>query len=113
GGAARTCGRTQIAVYNFASRGEWYAYQNMCPHRREFVLARGMIGDQRGTPKVACPVHKKAFSLESGQCLTGEEYALEVFPVRVDGDDVFLELPTIDDLHAGLATRKECDASAH
>ena len=32
-------GKTQIAVFNFASRGEWYASQNMCPHKREFVLS--------------------------------------------------------------------------
>ena len=66
GGATIKYGKTQIAVFNFASRGEWYATQNMCPHRREFVLSRGMIGDQGGKPKVACPVHKKTFSLEIG-----------------------------------------------
>ena len=55
GGATIKYGKTQIAVFNFASRGEWYATQNMCPHRREFVLSRGMIGDQNGKPKVACP----------------------------------------------------------
>ncbi len=55
--------------------------------------ARGILGDQQGVPKVACPLHKKTFSLESGACLSGEAYRVEVFPVRVEGDDVFVELP--------------------
>src|SRR5205085_10289406 len=85
GGATIKYGKTQIAVFNFASRGEWYATQNMCPHRREFVLSRGMIGDTGGKPKVACPVHKKTFSLETGQCTsTGDHaYSVHVFPVKV------------------------------
>src|SRR5262249_14778390 len=95
GGSTIKYGKTQIAVFNFASRGEGYACHNMCPHRREFVLARGMIGDAGGTPKVACPLHKKTFSLESGSCLTGEDYSIDVFPVKVDGDDVFVELPPV------------------
>ena len=78
-----------------SSRGdEWYACQNICPHKREMVLSRGILGDQQGVPKVACPLHKKTFSLESGQCLSGESYRVEVFPVRVEGDDVFVELPS-------------------
>ena len=40
--------RSQIAVFNFASRGEWYASQNMCPHKKAFVLSRGILGDQKG-----------------------------------------------------------------
>ena len=32
------------------------------------VLARGLIGDQQGVPKVACPLHKKNFSLTDGDC---------------------------------------------
>ncbi len=111
GGATIRYGKTQIAVFNFASRGEWYATQNMCPHRREFVLSRGLIGDHDGKPKVACPVHKKTFSLESGKCMTGESYAVEVFPVRVDGDDVYLELPSIDHLDELLATEKTCNGT--
>lgn len=113
GGAAIKYGATQIAVFNFASRGEWYACQNMCPHRREFVLARGMIGDQGGKPKVACPVHKKTFALESGACLSGEDYKVEVFPVKVEGDDVYLQLPAIEELDAALATGKTCNGSCH
>jgi nitrite reductase (NADH) large subunit len=112
GGATVRYGRTQIAVFNFASRGEWYATQNMCPHRREFVLARGMIGDQQGKPKVACPVHKKTFSLETGECLSGDEYMVQVFAVKVEGDRVFLKLPPPEALDEALATNRTCNRLA-
>jgi hypothetical protein len=85
----------------------------MCPHRREFVLSRGLIGDQNGKPKVACPVHKKTFSLQSGECLSGEDYSLRVFPVKVEGDDVYLLLPPAEELDAVLATAKTCNGSCH
>jgi nitrite reductase (NADH) large subunit len=111
GGATIKYGRTQIAVFNFASRDEWYATQNMCPHRREFVLSRGMIGDVNGKPKVSCPVHKKNFSLESGKCMSGDDYSLEVFPVKVEGDDVYLQLPPVEELDALLATGKTCNGA--
>jgi nitrite reductase (NADH) large subunit len=113
GGAAIKYGQTQIAVFNFASRGEWYATQNMCPHRREFVLSRGMVGDEHGKPKIACPVHKKTFSLETGACLSGEEYTVRVFPVKVEGDDVYLHLPPAEVLDTVLATAKTCNGSCH
>jgi nitrite reductase (NADH) large subunit len=113
GGATIKYGKTQIAVFNFSSRGEWYASQNMCPHRREFVLSRGMIGDQNGIPKVACPVHKKTFSLETGKGLNDKEFSLHVFPVKVEGDDVYLELPPVEELDAVFATEKTCNGSCH
>jgi nitrite reductase (NADH) large subunit len=113
GGATIKYGKTQIAVFNFASRGEWYATQNMCPHRREFVLARGILGDQKGTPKVACPVHKRTFSLETGKGLSDKEFSILTFPVRVDGDDVYLYLPSVEELDALLATDKTCNGTCH
>ena len=72
GGATIKYGDVQIAVFNFATRGEWYACQNMCPHKNSFVLSRGIIGSAGNEPKVACPLHKKSFSLQTGGCLTGE-----------------------------------------
>ena len=98
GGRAIKHGGAEIAVFRFDSRGEWYACENTCPHKREAVLSRGILGDQNGVPKVACPLHKKTFSLESGECLSGESYRVQVFPVRVEGDDVFVLLPSENEL---------------
>ena len=61
----------QIALYHFARRGEWFASQNQCPHRMQMVLSRGMIGSIGDEPKVACPFHKKTFSLVDGRCTSG------------------------------------------
>ncbi|MEM6699189.1 MAG: nitrite reductase small subunit NirD, partial [Bacteroidota bacterium] len=62
GGACVKYKDKQIAVFNFSRRNEWYACQNLCPHKLEMIIARGMIGDEAGEPKVACPLHKKTFS---------------------------------------------------
>ncbi|MBD0287670.1 MAG: nitrite reductase small subunit NirD [Flavisolibacter sp.] len=80
----------QIALFNFTRRGEWYASQNMCPHRRQMVLSRGMIGSQNDEPKVACPFHKKTFSLIDGHCMSGEEYSIKTYPVKVENDIVYI-----------------------
>ena len=111
GGATVRHGKVQIAVFNFASRGEWYACQQMCPHKKAFVLSQGIIGQAGGTPKIACPLHKKPFSLESGKCLSGEEYEIRVFPVKVEAGDVFLELPPTTVLNQLLATELGCRAA--
>ncbi|HBL45603.1 MAG TPA: nitrite reductase (NAD(P)H) small subunit [Planctomycetaceae bacterium] len=106
-------GNSQIAVFNFASRGEWYACQQMCPHKKAMVLSRGIIGDSAGIPKVACPLHKKSFSLENGSCLSGEsEYEVKVFKVKLDAqENVYLELPDSSVLDE-LINHTEC-AGAH
>ena len=66
-------------MFNFAPHRDWDACQNMCPHKRDMVLARGLIGDQKGTPKVACPRHKKTFLLIEGHNLGGEEYNIKIY----------------------------------
>jgi nitrite reductase (NADH) large subunit len=108
GGVAVRYGNVQLAIFNFADRGGWYASQNMCPHRQEMVLARGIIGDQSGTPKVACPLHKKTFALDSGTCLSGDDYKIATFPVRVENGLVLVELPPAATLEAAL-----CPADQH
>ena len=90
GGACIKYQTKQIAVYNFARKNKWYACQNVCPHKMEMVLSRGMIGDAEGTPKVACPMHKKTFSLEDGSNLNGEEYKIAVYPVKIEDENVYI-----------------------
>jgi len=114
GGATVLFGKTQIAVFRFASRGEWYATQNVCPHKRALVLSQGIIGDAGGVPKVACPVHKKPFALDDGRCLSGEDYALATFPVRVESGQVYLELPReelLDPVYGTAAVRVKAHAA--
>lgn len=108
GGATIKYGGVQIAVFNFTSRGEWYASQNMCPHKKAFVLGRGIIGDQNGEPKVACPLHKKTFSLHDGHSLQNEDYHIQTFPVRVEGDTVLLQLPAAEVLERTIGTEVGC-----
>lgn len=80
----------QIAVFHFARRNEWYACQNLCPHKRQMILSRGMIGTAGDEPKVACPFHKRSYSLRNGECLDGNGDHISVFPVKVAGDFVYI-----------------------
>ncbi len=105
GGATIKYGDVQIAVFNFSSRGEWYACQNMCPHKNAFVLSRGIIGSAGNEPKVACPLHKKPFSLKTGECLADRDFSIKVFPVKVVDAEVSLQLPPQDQLDGLLATK--------
>lgn len=90
GGACVLYQGKQIAVFNFTRRGEWFACQNLCPHKRQMILSRGMIGSEQGEPKVACPFHKRTFSLRSGACLNADERDIATYPVRIENDWVYV-----------------------
>jgi NAD(P)H-dependent nitrite reductase small subunit len=80
-------------VFYVAGTGEYYATQNVCPHKKDMVLSRGLIGDQAGTPKVACPLHKKTFDLRTGAGLNDPDYRVQTFKAKAEGGRVFVELP--------------------
>lgn len=80
----------QIAVFNFTRRNEWYATQNLCPHKQQMILSRGMIGSDGEEPKVACPFHKKTFSLKTGENLNGDECPIATYPVKVESGMVYV-----------------------
>ncbi|ORY92009.1 hypothetical protein BCR43DRAFT_497638 [Syncephalastrum racemosum] len=98
----------QIAV--FRTEEQWYATQNMCPHKRALVLASGILGSADQQPYVSCPMHKKNFDLGSGQCLVpGEEekYRLATFKVHVDAEgQVYLRLPPMHVLNDALSAKQ-------
>ncbi|CAD5264532.1 MULTISPECIES: nitrite reductase small subunit NirD [unclassified Imperialibacter] len=92
GGACVYVEGKQIAVFNFSARNEWYACQNMCPHKQQMILSRGMIGSQAEEPKVACPFHKKTFSLLTGKSLNGDTCDIDTYPIRVEEGVVYIGL---------------------
>jgi nitrite reductase (NADH) small subunit len=95
GGACVLLEGEQIAIFYFSRRDEWYATENRCPHKQQMVLSRGMIGSAGPDcePKVACPFHKKTFSLRSGECLSGEDYRVRTYPVKVKNGKVYVGFP--------------------
>ncbi len=92
GGVCVKIGNEQIALFYFKRRNEWYATQNECPHKKQMILSRGMIGSLGDKPKVACPFHKKTFALDTGECLSGDECAIRTYPVKVEAGLVYISL---------------------
>ena len=90
GGVCVKYGNEQIALFYFTRRNEWYATQNECPHKKQMALSRGMIGTKNEEPKVACPFHKKTFSLTTGECLSGDECSIKTYPVKVENGHVYI-----------------------
>jgi nitrite reductase (NADH) small subunit len=90
GGACIKYREKQIAVFNFTRRNEWFACQNLCPHKMQMILSRGIIGSSEGEPKVACPFHKRTFSLKTGECLNADDCSIETYPVKVENGFVYV-----------------------
>ncbi|KAL5361762.1 hypothetical protein BJX96DRAFT_152766 [Aspergillus floccosus] len=102
-------GDTQLAI--FKVKGKFYATQQMCPHKRAFVLSDGLIGDDdAGKYWVSCPYHKRNFELngeQAGRCSNDESMNIATFPVEQRDDGwVYLKLPPVEELDAVLGTEK-------
>ena len=70
GVAALVDGR-QIAIVRVGEgdQQQVYAVGNFDPFSQAFVIARGIVGDRGGIPKIASPIFKQSFDLRTGQCL--------------------------------------------
>ncbi|GAB7337008.1 hypothetical protein MBLNU457_g2423t1 [Dothideomycetes sp. NU457] len=103
-------GDTQLAI--FKVKGQYYATQQMCPHKRAFVLSDGLIGDDYKTDKlwVSCPYHKRNYELkgaDAGKCGNDDEVNIATFPVEAREDGaVYVKLPPVEELDSVLGTEK-------
>ncbi|KAL6874343.1 putative nitrite reductase [Trichoderma longibrachiatum] len=106
-------GEVQLAVWNIPGRG-LRASQNMCPHKKAFVLADGLIGeDEQGREYVSCPLHKRNFSLsaeegDGGGSCSDTNYSIMTFETEADEDNdaIRIYLPPTEALDAVLSTGK-------
>lgn len=76
-------GGEQLALVRSRDGHAVYAISNFDPFSKAFVIARGIVGDRAGTPKIASPIYKQSFDLRTGQCLDDPSVRLPVYPVRV------------------------------
>lgn len=67
--------------------GRLAVLDNWCPHRRG-PLGQGWVEGQT----VVCPWHCWAFDTSSGEALPPEHGKVQIFPVKVDGDEVLVNL---------------------
>ncbi len=89
-GAAALLGERQIAVVRVGDGDEVYAVDNFDPFSHAFVIARGIVGDRAGVPKIASPIFKQSFDLRTGQCLDDPAVRLTCYQVRVAGGRILI-----------------------
>lgn len=86
----------QLAVVRLAAKtagapDDWYVIGDRCSHANYSLSEGELWADDR---EIECPKHGSTFALVTGepQSLPATK-AVPVFPVRVDGDDLYVELP--------------------
>lgn len=100
-GIGARVGNRQVAIFWIPERdNRIFAVANYCPFSDVHIIARGIIGDIAGEPVVASPLYKQHFSLIDGRCIEKPEVVLDIWEVRLNGDDLQVQSRTAEDLAA-------------
>jgi nitrite reductase (NADH) small subunit len=75
----------EVALFNV--RGNFYAVDNTCKHRG------GSLGEGEldGTV-VTCPLHAWTYDVTTGECFDDPACGIDRFTVKIEGEDVLVEL---------------------
>jgi nitrite reductase/ring-hydroxylating ferredoxin subunit len=77
----------QLAI--FRSGGKFYATAEHCTHEDESLEEGWLDGCQ-----IECPRHGAMFDLRTGEAISlPATDPLAVYPVRIDGTDIWVEVP--------------------
>ena len=76
-----------IAMVN--ADGKVYAIDAVCPHQ-EGPLGEGRL--EEGAAVVTCPWHGWQFDMTIGRCLTGPDVEQKQFKVKIEGEDILIEI---------------------
>jgi len=99
-------GQKQVAVFRLSDlqaegNDRVYAIGNYDPFSRANVLSRGIVGDRGGRPKVASPIFKQSFDLETGACMDDETVSVPAYEARISDGIVEVQEPITRTLRAG------------
>lgn len=82
-------GLKPIAVFN--ANGKFYATSNICTHNIAMLTDGYFEGET-----VECPLHGGSFDIKTGEPLSFPcEIPLQTYPVVVDGDEIYIETPSV------------------
>jgi nitrite reductase/ring-hydroxylating ferredoxin subunit len=62
-------------------------YRNACTHLR-YPIDMGKVSNGI----ITCPFHKFQYRLDKGKCLNAPASGLQSYPVKIEGDRVFVEI---------------------
>ena len=79
-----------VAIVDFD--GQIFAIEDVCSHA-EVALSDGEVEEFDGAPTIECAMHGSCFDLRTGEPtnLPATE-PVPVYPVRVEGDDVLIDV---------------------
>jgi nitrite reductase (NADH) small subunit len=93
GGVAALVHGEQVAVFR-ARDGQVFAVANFDPFSKANVISRGIVGSSeragRVVYKVASPILKHSFDLETGQSFDDPTVFLKVYPVQLRDERVWV-----------------------
>jgi nitrite reductase (NADH) small subunit len=82
-----------VAIFRTAA-DVFFALADRCPHRGG-PLSQGIVYGER----VACPLHNTNVELGSGCAVAPDKGQVQTFPVKVEAEFVYLDLPVHADVH--------------
>jgi nitrite reductase (NADH) small subunit len=93
-GVAALINNHQYALF-LTNQGELFAIDNRDPFCDANVMARGIIGDRNGEPKVASPMLKQTFSLQTGICFEDPTITIPTHQIRTTPTQTIqIQVPT-------------------
>jgi nitrite reductase/ring-hydroxylating ferredoxin subunit len=76
------------SVTIFYAEGEVFATQGHCVHMHAPLLTGNLEGK-----KLTCSWHGWRYDVSTGACLTNHWAKLTTYPVKIEGEDVYVGLP--------------------
>ena len=76
----------RISIFNI--NDEYFAIYDTCPHKGTAPLIRGTLDGLT----IKCPNHGYSFDLKTGECNIDPAFNTRVFPIKVAGNKILLEL---------------------